>query len=190
MYVSSLLLNKANKDWFQFNRLGAVSQRKKGADFIALYSTYKSQSEAKSRSWQVLSTQGRKWLQKMMLIWVKLTYLQGLQKCCFPVIIKQPAVSSPNPSQPALQLKKAVARPFFEWRSSDCSVLVLCYFLPLSLQSPAPSPTQTGTKSSLPLPPGLALLFTQASIIQLLQELKNLLLRFWRLGTTRELCHL
>lgn len=31
--------------------------------------------------------------------------------------------------------KKAVARPFLEQRSSDCSVsLVLCYFLPLSLQ--------------------------------------------------------
>lgn len=189
MYVSSLLLNKVNEDWSQFDRLATVSQRKQGPDFIASYSTYKSQSEVKYRSWQVLSTQRRKRLQKKF-IWVKLTYLQGLQKCCFPVIIKQPVVSSPNPSQPALQLKKAVARPFFKWRSSDCSVLVLCYFLPLSLQSPAPSPTQRGTKSSLPLPPGLALLFTQDSIIQLLQELKNLVLRFWRLGTIRELCHL
>lgn len=40
-------------------------------------------------------------------------------------------------------------------------------------RSPAPFPTQTGMQSLLPLPPELVLLFSQANVIQLLQELKN-----------------
>lgn len=118
-----------------------------------------------------------------MLLWVKPAYLQGLQKCCFPVKIKQPAVSSPSPSQPALYPKKAVARPLLEWRSSDCSVSsVLCYFLPLPLQKSC-SFSHTGRHTELIASPSSSL-FSQASVIQLLWELKNLLLWFWRLGTT------
>lgn len=84
--------------------------------------------------------------------------------------------------------KKAVARPFLEQRSSDCSVSsALSYFLPLC-RSPAPS--LTGTGRSLPLPPGLAFLFPQACVIQPFWELKNLFPWFWRLGNTREPCNL
>lgn len=85
--------------------------------------------------------------------------------------------------------KKAVARPLLEWGSSDCSVSsVLCYFLPLPLQKSC-SFSHTGRHTELITSPSSSL-FSQASIIQPLWELKNLLLWFWRLGTTRELCYL
>lgn len=172
MYVSSLLLSKANKGLFQFDRLGAVFQRRQGTDFTPLYFTFQWHCEAKSRSWQVLSTLGRNWPQKKMFVWVKTTYLEALQKCCFPVKIKQPSVSSLL-SQPKKSCDKA-----FSWVKIQWS-LCLVGFMLLSAcfcRSPAPSPTQAGTQSSLPLPSGLVLLFLQASAIQLLQEIKNFLL--------------
>lgn len=127
MYVSSLLLSTAKKDWFQLDRLGAAFQRKQGTDFTALYSMYKSQDEAKSRSWQVLSTQGRNWLQKMFL-WVKYIYLRGLQKCCFPVKIKQPACSSPSPSWPILEPKKSCCKAF-SWAKIQWLLCLLGFLL-------------------------------------------------------------
>lgn len=189
MYVSSLLLSKAKKDWFQLDRLGAAFQRKQGTDFTVLYSMYKSQTEAKSRSWQALSTQGRNWLQEMFL-WVKYIYLRGLKKYCFPVKIKQPACSSPIPSWPTLQPKKKMLQGLF---LSEDPVIALsprfCVTFCLCLcRSPAPS--LAGTQRSLPLPPSLALLFPQACVIQPLWEFKNVLPWFWRLGTTREPCYL
>lgn len=159
MYVSSLLLSKANKDWFQFDRVGAEFQRKQRTDFTALYSTYKSEW-GKTRVLTSTFYPGEKLATEEEFSLGQTHLFTRTAKVLLPCQNQTSSSFFAKPlSASSVTKKKAVTRPFLEWRSSDCSVSsVLCYFLPLSLKKSC-SFSHTGSHTELITSPSRACSF-------------------------------